>query len=95
MLLYSSAERCQICGKKLTVLNRALDHDHKTRKVRGILCKPCNLALGYLRDNPRIAERAMLYLRSPPPLLVVKSRARLHANVGLGRPATTGRRTRN
>jgi hypothetical protein len=75
-LLYSSAERCAICGRKLTRLNMALDHDHKTGKVRGILCKTCNLALGYLRDNPKTAEQAARYLRNPPPMLVVRARSR-------------------
>lgn len=38
------------------------DHCHKTGKVRGILCRSCNHALGALRDSPAIARRAADYL---------------------------------
>ncbi len=38
------------------------DHCHKTGKVRGILCRGCNQALGSLRDDPVRARRAAEYL---------------------------------
>lgn len=45
-----------------------VDHDHETKKVRGLLCRDCNLALGYLRDKPETATRLVAYLiRSRPP----------------------------
>ncbi len=40
----------------------AIDHCHKTGKVRGLLCNKCNYAIGYLKDNPKNAQRAMEYL---------------------------------
>ena len=40
-----------------------VDHDHQTNKVRGLLCKNCNLALGHLRDNAALALAAAMYLK--------------------------------
>lgn len=53
--------RCAICDV-LTPL--AVDHDHVTGKIRGMLCRPCNVALGMLKDSPDILERARDYILS-------------------------------
>jgi len=45
-----------------------IDHDHQhgnafgKHRVRGILCRPCNLALGFVNDDINILESAKLYL---------------------------------
>lgn len=57
---------CAICGcagesgrwKKLYI-----DHDHKTGKVRGMLCERCNFALGHFDDDISRLERAINYLK--------------------------------
>lgn len=41
-----------------------VDHCHKTRKIRGLLCSKCNSGLGYLQDDLRLVEAAAGYLRS-------------------------------
>jgi hypothetical protein len=42
-----------------------IDHDHKTNKLRGLLCGACNTGLGYLRDNTTILKNAIKYLEHP------------------------------
>lgn len=47
---------------KWSARNWNTDHCHITNKIRGILCRLCNQALGSLRDNPRIALACAAYL---------------------------------
>jgi hypothetical protein len=57
-----------ICGKPETktrgqsVRSLAVDHNHATRAVRGLLCGNCNIALGYFDHDPKIVRRAVAYL---------------------------------
>jgi len=44
----------------------AVDHCHKTGKVRGLLCANCNRAIGLLYDNPETMLRLADYLVDPP-----------------------------
>jgi hypothetical protein len=38
------------------------DHNHKTKTVRGVLCSPCNRALGYAKEDPRRLRLLASYL---------------------------------
>jgi len=61
--------RCAICRRATGRARRlAVDHNHKTGEVRGLLCKPCNsYGIGmFARDEPEILDRAANYLRNPP-----------------------------
>lgn len=42
---------CDACGDEL-VGEHQIDHCHASGEVRGVLCRYCNLALGYLNDDP-------------------------------------------
>ena len=55
---------CAICNTKMCASGRnfAVDHDHKTGKIRGLLCKFCNTALGQLQDNKEYLINAIKYL---------------------------------
>lgn len=62
--------RCFICKKKEESISYkngkfqklAVDHNHETGKVRGLLCFSCNRALGYFKDNKELLISALLYL---------------------------------
>jgi hypothetical protein len=64
-LLASQGGMCAVCGTDAPTAYRPwhLDHCHKTKRIRGVLCHHCNVALGALRDDPDIAEKAATYLR--------------------------------
>lgn len=53
---------CAICDKPLHEESVAVDHDHKTLHVRGLLCRPCNLRLAVVEDSSFV-ERATEYLQ--------------------------------
>ena len=40
-----------------------IDHDHKTGKVRGLLCHGCNTAIGLMKDDVNILTKAIEYLK--------------------------------
>lgn len=53
---------CQIAGAELVV-----DHCHCTHKFRALLCRPCNLMIGYAHENPAVLFAAIQYLTRHAP----------------------------
>jgi hypothetical protein len=64
-LLKEQEYSCKICklecksGRSL-----AVDHDHKTGEVRGLLCMCCNRALGLFKDDVFFLEESIKYLQT-------------------------------
>jgi hypothetical protein len=44
--------KCAICGKEVPYSKLEIDHNHKTGKVRQLLCKRCNTMVGYAEMDP-------------------------------------------
>jgi Recombination endonuclease VII len=61
-LFIAQGEKCDICGVSGGDVIWHTDHDHLTKKFRGVLCKFCNHLLGFAKDNPEILRRAAEYL---------------------------------
>jgi|ERR1035437_2512659 hypothetical protein len=63
ILLKKQNNKCAICPTKYTK-NKILcvDHNHKTGKVRGLLCHDCNKGLGLFKDRLQITRKVVLYL---------------------------------
>lgn len=66
VLLVSQEGRCAICGCIAMRDPRGLpffvDHDHKTGRVRGLLCSTCNFGIGLFFDQPAVLIAAGMYL---------------------------------
>ena len=52
---------CAICQRE-TKTRLGVDHNHKTGKVRGLLCQGCNVALGQIESNEELYQKRLVYL---------------------------------
>lgn len=62
-------ENCDVCGKPDTTHRRAtwtrqltFDHDHISGRLRGMLCSPCNLAIGQAGDDADLLRKLADYI---------------------------------
>lgn len=69
-LLAAQGNVCAVCRQPFQSEPRsrrlAVDHDHDTGEVRGLLHVTCNSGLGMLRHSPEVLARAIEYLSQPP-----------------------------
>lgn len=87
-MLWRNHERCPICDKPDTgQMVWVVDHDHKTHRVRGVICTWCNQRVIGRHRDPQLFFNAGSYLEYPPadrvlppehrtPALKTKSRKR-------------------
>ena len=52
--------RCDACEELLDDLH--VDHCHENGDVRGILCPPCNMALGQVKESTERLQKLIMYL---------------------------------
>lgn len=67
-LLVAQGGGCALCHRTPKPGRRlAVDHDHETGHVRGLLCTRCNTSIGQLGDTAPALERALAYVRRAAP----------------------------
>lgn len=71
LLLENQKGLCKLCDKPETSKHQsgalkslAIDHCHKTMKIRGLLCWKCNTGIGKLLDDPLLLRKAADYIES-------------------------------
>lgn len=63
-MLHDQGGKCLVCGSTESFNGHklAVDHDHTTGRVRGLLCKACNSALGLLKEDITNMENLIKYV---------------------------------
>ena len=69
-LLIQSDYKCHICGEYESSIDPrtgkeyslAIDHNHETGEVRGVLCSSCNVGIGLLKDDVGVMANAIKYI---------------------------------
>jgi len=62
VMLEDQDHKCALCLKEINE-TADIDHCHTSGKVRGLLCRQCNLGLGMFYDKIEIFERIIKYLK--------------------------------
>lgn len=86
---------CAICHEPETKLSAkgrvrrlSIDHDHRTGRVRALLCARCNSVVGYMNDDPRLGDKVVAYMRQQEGLMIAWA---MEEAVGMGRPVVIRR----
>lgn len=68
-MLEAQSNVCAICEQPETIKNKrgehhplSVDHDHKTGRVRGLLCNSCNAGIGHFSEDKEVLQSAIKYL---------------------------------
>jgi len=63
LLLSQQENKCGLCFTELNKTTTVLDHDHQTGKIRAVLCRRCNIGLGYFQDDLAKLQAAVDYVK--------------------------------
>jgi transcription-repair coupling factor (superfamily II helicase) len=64
ILLDEHENKCKICSIEFNDdIKYHVDHCHSTEKIRGLLCRNCNLGLGFFKDDTKVLIKAIEYLK--------------------------------
>lgn len=61
IMLKTQDGACAICKDQKPL---AVDHNHESGDIRGLLCRACNTALGMFKDNIEVLTNAISYLNN-------------------------------
>lgn len=61
-ILISQGGACKICRRVPDGKHLAVDHDHATGRIRGLLCQQCNTVLGLLKEDLESIKRLFEYV---------------------------------
>jgi len=59
-MILEQKNKCKIC--KCEMEDPQVDHNHSTGELRGLLCRPCNLSLGLLKEDPKVLYNMISYI---------------------------------
>jgi len=64
LMFEEQSGKCYICQKHQSECKKplAVDHNHKTGKIRKLLCMSCNAAIGMVRESTDILKNMVIYL---------------------------------
>jgi hypothetical protein len=62
-MLLNQNEKCAVCGSPF-IRSPHVDHEHGSRKIRGLLCSKCNHGLGLFNDSIETLQAAIRYLEN-------------------------------
>jgi len=66
-MLESQGGGCALCHRPPSrKISLHIDHDHKTGRIRGLLCGSCNNGIGLLQEDEEVLLRALDHVRSDP-----------------------------
>lgn len=61
-MLENQNYKCLVCGDSPIYQRLHVDHNHTTGKIRGLLCQPCNVSIGKMKESPELLRKLADYV---------------------------------